>query len=610
MDLSTIQKAWALLDAKERRNALKIFAIATLSAFASTAMVGSVMPFLSVLSNTSGVTNTPFLGWVFERFSFTSLYAFLVVLGLWALLVIVLAMLIQMLKVYALARFAMILMHTLSCRLLARYLCQPYEYFLDHHSGDMGTSILAEVQDVVSRFLRPLTELIASTLTIVALVSFLLWVQPLVAIASFSVFGGIYGLTYVFSRMKLRSLGALWVEANKERYRLASEALGGVKDIKLLGRERSYIDRFRVPSYRFVQAQMRIQVLSQMPTHVIQGIALGGMILICLLLVDSATFAEGEALSTTLPIIGVFAFAGQRMMPELGKLYRSATEIQAGVAAVESVHADLIGESTEMPRDMPAALGLKRQLEISDVFYRYPQAEKAGVTNITLKIKAGEKIGIVGGTGAGKTTLADIILGLLVPQSGQIIADGTAIMDVNLRAWQQTVGYVPQEIFLTDASVAENIALGIEPDQIDMDRIVRAARNANIDRFIHRDLPLGYETIVGERGVRLSGGQRQRIGIARSLYHDADLIVFDEATSALDNLTENEVMAAIDALPGDKTVLMIAHRLSTVKRCDRIVVMEGGRMVGCDRWDMLISNNESFQQIANLSDTIGSEVSN
>ena len=607
MDLSTLQKAWALLDFQERRNALKFLAIATLSAFASTAMVGSVMPFLSVLSNPSGVTDTPLLGWTFEQFNFTSLYAFLVALGLGALLVIILAMLIQMLKVYALARFAMMLVHTLSYRLLARYLCQPYEYFLDHHSGDMGTRILAEAQDVVNRFLRPMTELITSTLTIVALVSFLLWVQPLVAIASFSVFGGIYGLTYLFSRMKLRSLGVLWVKANKERYRLATEALGGVKDIKLLGRERSYIDRFKIPSHHFAQAQMRFQLLSQLPTHVIQGIALGGLIVICLLLVDSTTFVEGEALSTVLPIIGVFGFAAQRLMPELGKLYRSASEIQTGIAAVESVHADLFGESAELPRDMPKALGLKRQLEITDVFYRYPQAEKAGVTDITLNIKAGEKIGIVGGTGAGKTTLADIVLGLLLPQSGQIVADGAAIIDVNLRAWQQTVGYVPQEIFLTDASVAENIALGIEPEQINMDRIIRAARIANIDSFIHRDLPLGYDTIVGERGVRLSGGQRQRIGIARALYHDADLIVFDEATSALDNLTENEVMAAIDALPGDKTVLMIAHRLSTVKRCDRIVVMEGGRMVGCDGWDMLMTNNESFQRIARLSDAIGSD---
>ncbi|MCF7728055.1 ATP-binding cassette domain-containing protein [Sulfitobacter sp. M22] len=573
-----------------------------MSAFASAAMVGSVMPFLSVLSNPSEIADTPLLAWAYTRFGFTSSYAFLVALGLGALIVIALALAIQMLKIYGIARFAMMRVHCLSYRLMARYLGQPYEYFLDRHSGDMGTRILAEAGEVVNRFLRPMTELITSTLTIAALVGFLLWVEPLVAVAAFSVFGGIYGFTYAFSRMKLRQLGIQRVEANKERYRLATEALGGVKEIKLLGRERAYVDRFCIPSHRMARAQTRIQVLSQMPTYVIQGVALGGVVMLCLLLVEGDSFADGNALTTLLPILGVFAFAGQRMMPELSKFYRSATEIQSGIAAVDSVHADLVGDATDMPRDMPAPLGLKRALEFTEVSYRYPQAEHAGVIDISLKIHAGEKIGIVGSTGAGKTTLADVVLGLLRPLSGELTTDGTPIHDANLRAWQQTVGYVPQDIFLTDANVAENIALGIASNQIDMNRVSRSAQLASIDTFIRNELPMGYDTTVGERGVRLSGGQRQRIGIARALYHDADLIVFDEATSALDNQTEAEVMAAIDALPGDKTVLMIAHRLSTVKHCDRIIVMERGRVVGCDRWDTLMATNAAFQRIAKLSD--------
>ena len=602
INLITIQKAWALLDAQERRNALKVLAVAVLSAFASTAMVGSIMPFLSVLSNPSAIVDTPTVAWAYEQFGFTSSYSFLIALGLGALLVIALAMAVQVLKVYAVSRFAMMRVHTLSCRLMAQYLGKPYEYFLNHHSGDMGTRILAEAQEVVSRFLKPMAELITSALTIIALVSFLIWLEPSVALAAFSLFGGVYWLTYALSRLKLRRLGALRVDANRERYRLATEALGGVKDIKLLGRERAYIDRFRVPSHRMAKVQVHIQLLSQIPTYVIQAVALGGVVVLCLFLVDGTSFADGTALATILPILGVFAFAGQRIMPELGRLYQSATEIQAGLAAVDAVHADLIGDSAAIPIDMPRPLGLRQTLELTGVSYRYPQAEHAGVTDISLTIRSGEKIGVVGGTGAGKTTLADIVLGLLRPQFGHLVVDGTPVTVANLRAWQQTVGYVPQEIFLTDASVAENIALGIGPNQIDMDRVTRAARIASIDAFIRDDLPMGYDTTVGERGVRLSGGQRQRIGIARALYHDADLIVFDEATSALDNLTEAEVMAAIDVLPGDKTVLIIAHRLSTVKRCDRIVVMERGRIVGCDEWDALMVNNQAFQRIAKLSD--------
>jgi ABC-type multidrug transport system fused ATPase/permease subunit len=212
----------------------------------------------------------------------------------------------------------------------------------------------------------------------------------------------------------------------------------------------------------------------------------------------------------------------------------------------------------------------------------------------------GEKIGIVGSTGAGKTTLADIILGLLRPQSGQLLVDGKLVTDKNLRSWQQSVGYVPQNIFLTDASISQNIALGVPIEEIDTARVRRSAEVAQLDGFIRQELPEGYETGVGERGVRLSGGQRQRIGIARALYHRADLIVFDEATSALDNLTERDVMSAINALPGEKIIVIIAHRLSTVKICDRIVVLDKGRIVGLGTWKELMKTNLIFQKIAQV----------
>jgi len=376
----------------------------------------------------------------------------------------------------------------------------------------------------------------------------------------------------------------------------------GVKDIKLLGRERAYIERFIGPSHRLADALTRSQILSEMPTHVIHGVAFGGVVLLCVTLLEPASFLQGDALAKILPILGVFAFAGQRMMPELGKLYGSVAVLQTGMAAVESIYADLNGPSINLPHEIPNALGLREALQLDAITYRYPKADYAGLTDVTLTIKAGEKIGIIGGTGAGKTTLADIILGLLRPHTGRLIVDGTPVVETNLRDWQQSVGYVAQDIFLIDASVAQNIALGIPLEQIDMDQVIRAARIASIDTFISDHLPGGYEAAIGERGVRLSGGQRQRIGIARALYHDANLIVFDEATSALDNLTEAEVMAAIEALPGDKTIIMIAHRLSTVKRCDRIVVMENGRMVGCDRWDALMTDNQIFRRIAVLDD--------
>jgi ABC-type bacteriocin/lantibiotic exporter with double-glycine peptidase domain len=599
IDLSTWKKAWALLETRERRNAWIVLAIIIAGGLSSALMVGSVLPFLSVLAQPRNIETIHALNWAYNTFGFTSDYAFLVALGLTSLVVIVIASAIQLLKTWAVARFAMMRIHSLSSRLMASYLQQPYEFFLNRHSGDMGTRILSETQQLVGQFLQPAAEAVSSIFTIIAIIALLLWAEPLVAVLSLAVLGGVYSLTYWLSRRSLKRLGAERTQANSARFRVANEALGGIKDLKLLGRERDYLARFDEPSYKMARAVTIAQFISVMPKFVLEAIAFGGIILLCLILMEPQNLTSDAGLESILPILGLFAFAGQRLMPELSKLYQSLAQIQVSSATVDIIYRDLILQEdvAELPKTQPVGLGMRQQLNLEAVSYHYPDASHAGVREITLTIAAGEKIGIVGSTGAGKTTLADLILGLLNPSTGRLVIDGVPVTKNNLRAWQQSVGYVPQDIFLTDASLSENIALGVPPKDIDHARVVEAAQIAQIDQFITSDLAEGYETSIGERGVRLSGGQRQRIGIARALYHDADLIVFDEATSALDNLTEREVMSAIDALPDEKTVLMIAHRLSTVKGCDRIVVMEGGRIVGFDTWDALIAENFAFQRI-------------
>ena len=601
IDLEPWRKAWALLDRRERFNALRVLGLAIVAAAVSTLMIGSVMPFLGVLADPGRIAATPSLAWAYDTFGFTSAYGFLVALGGVALVMILTGVGVQALKLYVMSRFTTMRVHTLSYRLMARYLGQPYEFFLDRHTGDMGTRVLAEAAQVVSGFLRPAADLITSLLTVAAILGFLIWVNPLVSLVAFTVLGGSYGVIYTYSRARLRSLGAQRVDANRARFRLAGEALGGVKDIKLLGREADYVDRFSAPSLHMARVQVKAALLRGLPQLAMQGVAFSGVVLLCLLLIDPATFETGAALGGVLPLLGVFAFAGQRLMPELGKIYGSLAGMQTGRAALDMVHADLVeGKVRKLRRGRVGATGLRQALVLEDVSYRYPNAERPGVADITLTIRTGERVGIVGSTGAGKTTLADIILGLLRPQSGRIAVDGEEIDETRLRAWQESVGYVPQDIFLTDASVTENIALGVPPKDIDQERVHRAACVASLDAFVRKELPEGYATKIGERGVRLSGGQRQRIGIARAMYHDADLIVFDEATSALDNLTERDVMAAINDLPGDKTIVMIAHRLSTVKVCDRIIVLDAGRMAAVGSWDELIASSPEFRRIAQL----------
>jgi ABC-type multidrug transport system fused ATPase/permease subunit len=605
IDIHTWKKAWALLNASEKRIAWLTLAVVILSALSSALMVGSVLPFLSVLSDPGQIDRIPALQWAYHAFGFRDSYTFLVALGLASGGVILFASFIQILKTYIVARFSMMRIHSISHRLLTAYLSQPYTYFLSRHSGEMSTRVLAESEQLVMQFLRPASEAITALLTVFAIVALLLWLDPLVAVIAFGVLGGTYGVIFTLSRRFLKLQGAVRAKANSERFRITNEVFGGIKDIKLLGRERSYADQYIFPSHRMARAVVGVQVLAQMPQFLLQAVAFGGVILLCIVLMDPQGLDSGAALGGLLPVLGVFAFAGQRLMPELSKLYQSLAQLQAGGAAVNAVYDDLSSKNPidASPDENIAALRLKDRLELSRVSFRYPNASRAGLNDVSLIVPAGKRVGIVGSTGAGKTTLADLILGLLRPSDGSILVDGHRISAANLRGWQKSVGYVPQDIFLTDASVSENIALGVPVEEIDDARVQRAAKIARIAEFISNDLPDAYATGVGEKGVRLSGGQRQRLGIARALYHDADLIVFDEATSALDNLTEHEVIAAIDALPGGKTVLMIAHRLSTVRRCDVIVVLENGRIAGCGSWEELMANSTAFQKIARLNDT-------
>ncbi len=599
-----LRKAWDLLDAQERRQAIFMLILNIIGAMTASLMIGSVFPFLSVMADPQIIQDNQYMSWAYDRFGFASSYEFLKTLGVITLTVIVFASAMQILKNYVIIRFVEMRVHTLSSRMLSYYLRQPYEYFLNQHTGQMSKIILSEAAQVVQQNFKPFAEFVSSLLTVIAIVGLLVWVNTTVAVTSFAILGGCYWLVYGVSKTNVLRLGSERVEANGVRYRLTNEVLGGIKDVKILGHERHYKTAFEHSSLIMARSAGLAQLLSTLPQFVVQAIAFGGFVLLSLALIEPTAFENGADIGELLPLLGVFAFSAQRLIPELQRVYAALSRLQYGTAALDLVHSQLmtVNQLPPLPETMPKNMGLSRDLALQDVCYSYPQAEAAGLQDISLTVQLGETIGIVGSTGAGKTTLADILLGLLRPQTGTIKSDDRAVTDDNLRAWQRTVGYVPQVIFLSDTSISENIALGMPKDQVDMDRVRECARVAQLHEFITSDLPQGYDTMVGERGVRLSGGQRQRIGIARALYHHADLIVFDEATSALDNLTERDIMAAFNAATRSKTVIMIAHRLSTVRSCDRIVVMDGGRVADIGSYDELSASSEIFQRLIAAND--------
>ena len=596
--LAVWYRGWSLLSRREKRLSFFVLGMMILAAASSTVMVAAIFPFLSIMANPDIIQENERLRLIHEYVGFSSRYEFLVATGLAVAVVVVVANVIQVLNLYVMARFFLMKIHSLSLRMLEVILNRPYEFHLQRHTGNMSRAVLDDAQQVVNLFFLPAGNLIASTLMIVSLLALLSVVEPFVTAASLVVIGGAYGAIYSVSRVYVDRLGRKRRVASGRRCVAVAEALGGIKDMKVLGREMFCLARFRDPSLVVARSQVGLRVASDSPRYLVQTVAFVGIIALCLVMIDQRSFRTGTGLNEIVPALGMLAVAGQRLLPEIQKVFAAAMQMRYAAAAVDSVcaHFETRTEAGPLP-DAPSPLRLRRHLRLDSISYRYPGSSRPEIADIDLTIHAGERIGIVGETGAGKTTLIDIMLGLLRPQDGRLLVDDVEISGANMRSWQANIGYVPQTIFLTDASIAENIAVGLPRNGIDRESVEGAAQLAQIDTFI-RGLPDGYETKVGERGVRLSGGQVQRIAIARALYRNPDLMVFDEATSALDTMIEREVMNAIDALSSEKTVVMIAHRLSTLRNCDRIAVMEGGRLVGFDRWSDLERSSAKFRRLS------------
>ena len=593
--LTIYRRLWELLDRRERRRVGALLALVVVMGLVDLAGVASILPFLAVLSNPAIVETQPLLAAVYGGLGFTETRPFLVLLAAATFAVVVGSQAVKALTTYALTRFSTMRKYSLGARLLEGYLRQPYPWFLNRHSADLGKTVLSEVDQVVTTAVMPGLQLLAHGAVVLALVSLLVALDPVIALVGAVTIGGAYALVFGFARRYLARIGRDRLAANRERYAVAQEAMGGIKDVKLLGLEGTYLQRFRAPAFRFSRHQADAAIIAQVPRYLLEAIAFGAMLLLVLVLL-----VRGDGtIGAVLPLLGVYAFTGVRLFPALQQLYGAVTKLRFAGPALEALHADLVATRTSAVPAAPAqpALVPQERLALENVSYTYPGAERPALAGLDLAIDVNTTVGLVGATGAGKTTAVDVLLGLLEPDAGRLVVDGEPIGAHNRRAWQRAVGYVPQHIFLTDDTVAANIALGVPAGEVDPTAVERAARIAELHRFVTEELPRGYDTAVGERGVRLSGGQRQRIGIARALYHDPAVLILDEATSALDNRTERAVMDAVHNLAHAKTIVMIAHRLSTVRACDRIFMLEHGRCAAEGTYDLLLEESFSFRSL-------------
>ena len=541
--------------------------------------VASVWPFLSVLADPDSVKSNQILAMLYEFTSVAGTEQFVIVLGGATFAFILLAAVVRIATNHRINNYVHGSRHTLASRLFARYLAQDYEFFLHRHSSDLAKSILSESDGLVMSYLKPGMDLIAHSALIVALLALLMISSPVPAMAAVVLIGLFYFLTYSLARKKLHQIGTDRLRANQLRYRSITDAGSMIKLIKLHGQESVFLERFAVPSREMVLRTAQGATLTQVPRFIVEALAIGGLIFGITAFMVASDSEGRSALQQLIPLLGLYAFAGYRLIPSAQAVFNAWSSMSLGTAALEEIYSDMTALHAREEFDIEKRIDFHDQIEFDHVCYRYAKTQNKVLRDVNLKIVPGQTVGIQGRTGEGKTTLIDLLLGLITPSEGEIRIDGLSLGPQNVRAWQKALAYVPQEILLVDASVRENIAFGIAATDIDTDRVRSVAKTAGVDEFIKKSLPDGYETLVGERGARLSGGQRQRIGIARALYRQPSVLVLDEATSALDSQTESCVLKALSAGAHELTILMISHRNETLAACDSVFLVQNGSVL-------------------------------
>ena len=596
--MGLLSEIWGVLSARQRRRVVWAQFLSILMACSTVTGIASIAPFFAVLGDPQLITHPGPLHWLYMYFGFSSRRSFEIALGLGFMTVVLVSNLINIMGSFAMIRLSYWISTDLQSTLFEEYLTRPYAFHARTHSSALLNKIIHETDRVGNDMLQCIFSLATNIATAIFIIISVMLLNPAIAAAMIFTLAGGYVLIYLGVRNWLYRAGQVQSQFLIEQTKTVNDSLGAIKEILVLGIQNFFRGNFERSSRARARAAAYALLVYQNPRHVMECVTVAGLVLVALF-----ASSREHGIGPWLGQLTFLGFAAYRLLPTLQQAFASIVMIRGGRAGFASIAPDL-----RLARARKHVGGIagsswqgrpRREICLRDVSFRYEADRPQAASGVTLRIPAGAAVGFVGANGSGKTTLVDLMAGLLVPETGQIQIDGIVLDDSNRAAWQSRIAYVPQNIFLLDATIAQNVALGIADAAVNRERLLKAANLAQLDEFVGT-LADGYDHMVGERGARLSGGQRQRIGIARALYTNASVLILDEATNALDGLTEQELMATILKLRGRYTIILIAHRLSSVRTCDVIFEFDRGILAGSGPYGELLSKSESFRRLANV----------
>ncbi len=613
--IAQIRKIFTLLPAGDKFKLLILLLMMLLAALLEVIGIGMIPVFVSIVAAPHLIMEIEWLKPLLERSGINTGEDLLVYGAIFLIGVFILKNTYIMFFNYVQSRFIYARLASIGINLFIHYMHAPYEFHLKRNTSELLRNVYNETLHLINGVLTPILKISKDLIIITGIFIMLFWVEPITSLIVLVLLGGGGAIFLKMIREKTKKYG---LQAQKERdnmIRSINEGLGGLKEVRILNREKWFYKRFAVNVKSFCKSQRFSYIAKLANKPVMETIAISGLLLIALLL-----YYQGRGLESVIPVMTLYGAAMLRIMPGLQEMMVSLTLLRYNIVSVDPIYDDTreLKESTAKYKfDNPGKSLIKAKPVLSQTMrnrrlifnekicfekasYMYPGSSVEAVTNISLSIPKGSAVGFVGQSGAGKTTLVDMLLGLLEPQTGKITVDNKNIHD-DIVAWKENIGYIPQFIFLSDNTIKRNIAFGLSDEEIEEEKLQNAIEAAQLRELI-ASLPEGIDTIIGERGTRLSGGQRQRIGIARALYNNPKVLVMDEATSALDNVTERYIINAIDQFKGERTIIMIAHRLTTVKKCDHLYFMQKGQIIDSGTYDKLIGKNLEFKKMALATD--------